>query len=66
MNLPERLQQIINESKETLALCKSLDGRPNIGLAAMEGYIKLAEKAQVGNDPIEMIQAIKNLEEYLS
>lgn len=65
MNVPERLQQVINESKEALALCRSLDSRPNIGLAAMEGYIKMAEKAQTGDDPIEMIQAIKNLEGYL-
>jgi hypothetical protein len=64
MNLPERLQQVINQSKEALALCKSLDGRPNLGLTVMEQYIKQAEEAQVGGDPIAMLRAIKDLEGY--
>lgn len=64
-NLVERLQEVINLSKEALAICQSLDTHPNWGLEMMGGYIKQAEQAQVSGDVVAMIQAVKNLEGYL-
>ena len=64
-NLAERLQEVINDAKEALRLCRSMDARPNIGLNMMEGCIKEAEKAQVGDDVVAMMRAVKDLEGWL-
>ena len=61
-SLPEKLQELIEETKGMIDLCKTLPGG---NLCIIENDYRKAKEALVSNDAVLMIRAVENLKQWM-